>query len=251
MHIVIILVLLFFYFSSQSFRKLINVSLASILLAGIFGTFVGSVFNPTAGLLVGIFTFLFSISMLFKALKFLTEVTAKGAEKGIVKYMEKRAKGEKHDNSVVDGGVEALKTVMNECVSEDNINKAKKSSKKLNTNQKHNVTNGADSVSVNFFDAIENSNFLALSNIKEALSDSEFYELINSEDELQDSPLHLAVRNDFPDILSWLISNGANQELNNYWDHTPLELAIKLKRNKCIERLNLYLAFNKPNTLAL
>ena len=90
-----------------------------------------------------------------------------------------------------------------------------------------------------------------MSNIKEALSDSEFYELINSEDELQDSPLHLAVRNDFPDILSWLLSNGANQELNNYWDHTPLELANKLNRKKCIERLNLHLAFDKPNTLAL
>ncbi|MDC8832887.1 ankyrin repeat domain-containing protein [Alteromonas gilva] len=235
MHIVIAIVVLFFYLYSQSFRRLINATLISLALAMLLGGLVGKVINSTAGIIIGIVTFLFSVSMLFKALRFMSQVIAQSGLKGVTKYTGERAKGEKHDKAIVDGGIEAFDAALSLCKSADNAAKFERSGLKVPSQ------NYSDVTVANFFHAVENSDVETLSAIKKELSPSELHVLINSEDEIQDRPLHVAVRKDSPDIIYWLLSNGADRELKNYWEHTALELAIKLRQEKCVERLSLSL----------
>lgn len=233
MHIVIILVLLFFYFYSQSFRRLIHSALLSMLLAVVIGYLATELINENVGFLVGFITFFIALSKIFKALALLTTVVTKGGINGSTKYMEKRSEGKKHESSLVDGSVEGLMTVLQECKTEDSKNKLKV----LNVSPRSNtVTMDVDSLNTTskvFFEALDNSDTKALSAIKSNLSESVFQNLINAEDEMEDRPLHIAVRKDSPDTLSWLLSNGANKQLKNYWGLTALEVSMKLERDKC------------------
>ncbi|MGB3266844.1 MAG: ankyrin repeat domain-containing protein [Microcoleus sp.] len=50
---------------------------------------------------------------------------------------------------------------------------------------------------------------------------------INAKDESEDTPLHLAVQEDRPEIVSFLIANGAKLNIHNKSGDTPLHLAVQ------------------------
>lgn len=61
------------------------------------------------------------------------------------------------------------------------------------------------------------------------LTKEESLSIINSADACDEYPLHVAVKNKRLDIVVLLLKKGANKDLLNGWERTPLDMAIKLE----------------------
>lgn len=235
MHILLIVIMVFFYFFSKSFRLLINASVISLVIAFLSGVLGSYLFNDSTGIFIGILAFIFSISVAFKALKMLSEIITSSAVQGATEYAVQRAKGHKHENAAVDGGAKAIETILKECATRDNNYdwNVKPNQSAIGETPEYYEASRLDI----FFEAVFNSDIHVLHRIQNELQPSELVELVNAEDSMQDRPLHIAVRNNSVPVLTWLIANGAKANSMNYWDKTPLDLAKSLNHSECANYL--------------
>ena len=82
---------------------------------------------------------------------------------------------------------------------------------------------------------IKNDNINGIKSLFEDMSSQEIVKLIQTEDELEDYPIHMAAREGSVEAIEWLIKNGADIEMTNCWNLTPLQVAQKAKQEKAAE----------------
>ena len=91
-------------------------------------------------------------------------------------------------------------------------------------------------------DAGAEYNLLHLAHFKlldrlEAEMDGRINDLFPAHDAEPTSPLHMAVRNDFPDVVQWLLERGADPDLVDANGVTPKQVAITAERSDAVREL--------------
>lgn len=69
--------------------------------------------------------------------------------------------------------------------------------------------------------------------------------IINSPDSCDNYPIHAAVKINDLSLIKWLLSNGANPTVKNFWGSTPLDIAIKLDLNEAARLIEDHKPSNK------
>jgi ankyrin repeat protein len=86
--------------------------------------------------------------------------------------------------------------------------------------------------SVNQMNSLHFAILIGHQSIVKVLIDSSSKSILNSIDKNFNTPLHLAILEESISIVKLLIENGANINLKNKDGYTPLDLVVKLKKNK-------------------
>lgn len=85
-----------------------------------------------------------------------------------------------------------------------------------------------------FCNYIKNDNVNGVVKLVSEMSSKELVKLVQSENEMEEYPIHIAAREGSLKALEWLIQNGADIRVTNYWNSTPLQVAQNAEQEQAV-----------------